>query len=264
MTPDQLRRTDAIVPPSPQLYHGPFRGKVVAVDPARCQVQVMVPEVSGDAALPLAWPRLPAPSGIDDAGKPYGAKVLPPIGSAVWVEFEGGDPSYPVWAGGWWGADEMPEVLAKHAENRAGLIARSGSYVIVDDDAGGDADSGRVEFGITFDGSTFYKLAFDLQTKTAILSHPSGAQVRLEDAAASLVDASAGQKLKLQAAQGATQPVALKGHKVNAGTMTLVMVSGAAALQYTPPGGAPTVYPIGTPVPLEGVIDEGSAHTESS
>ena len=28
---------------------------------------------------------------------------MPPIGSQVWVEFEQGDPDYPIWTGGFWG-----------------------------------------------------------------------------------------------------------------------------------------------------------------
>ena len=29
--------------------------------------------------------------------------IVPPIGSQVWVEFEQGDPDYPIWTGGFWG-----------------------------------------------------------------------------------------------------------------------------------------------------------------
>jgi hypothetical protein len=30
----------------------------------------------------------------------------------VWVEFEGGDPDYPIWSGGFWGLGEAPDPLA--------------------------------------------------------------------------------------------------------------------------------------------------------
>src|ERR1035441_242058 len=35
----------------------------------------------------------------------YPGRLLrgPPIGSQVWVEFEQGDPDYPIWTGGFWG-----------------------------------------------------------------------------------------------------------------------------------------------------------------
>jgi uncharacterized protein involved in type VI secretion and phage assembly len=42
-------------------------------------------------------------------GPQMGVYVVPTIGAGVWVEFEGGDPDYPIWAGGFWGsAAEVP------------------------------------------------------------------------------------------------------------------------------------------------------------
>ena len=37
------------------------------------------------------------------AGKQMGVFVVPQIGAGVWVEFEQGDPDYPIWIGGFWG-----------------------------------------------------------------------------------------------------------------------------------------------------------------
>lgn len=35
--------------------------------------------------------------------------MVPQIGAGVWVEFERGDPDYPIWVGGFWGtAAEVP------------------------------------------------------------------------------------------------------------------------------------------------------------
>ena len=35
--------------------------------------------------------------------------MVPQIGAGVWVEFEQGDPDYPIWVGGFWGsAAEVP------------------------------------------------------------------------------------------------------------------------------------------------------------
>jgi hypothetical protein len=43
------------------------------------------------------------------AGIQMGIYALPPIGAGVWVEFEQGDPDYPIWVGGFWGtAAEVP------------------------------------------------------------------------------------------------------------------------------------------------------------
>jgi hypothetical protein len=37
---------------------------------------------------------------------------VPPIGSQVWVEFEQGDPDYPIWTGGFWGIGAEVPALA--------------------------------------------------------------------------------------------------------------------------------------------------------
>jgi uncharacterized protein involved in type VI secretion and phage assembly len=38
--------------------------------------------------------------------------VLPQVGAGVWVEFEKGDPDYPIWSGCWWGSAAEPPALA--------------------------------------------------------------------------------------------------------------------------------------------------------
>jgi uncharacterized protein involved in type VI secretion and phage assembly len=39
--------------------------------------------------------------------------MVPPIGAAVWVEFEQGDPDYPIWTGCRWGAPSDVPPLAR-------------------------------------------------------------------------------------------------------------------------------------------------------
>jgi uncharacterized protein involved in type VI secretion and phage assembly len=86
-------------------FYGKYRGTVVNnIDPMQIgRIQVLVPDVSG--LLPSSWamPCMPI------AGKQMGAFVVPQIGAGVWVEFEHGDPDYPIWVGGYWGiAAEVP------------------------------------------------------------------------------------------------------------------------------------------------------------
>lgn len=84
-------------------YWGKHRGTVVNnVDPEmRGRLQVMVPDVLGpsisswaESCVPLAGP----------TGPPMGVYMVPPIGTGVWVEFEGGDLDYPIWTGCRWGS----------------------------------------------------------------------------------------------------------------------------------------------------------------
>lgn len=86
-------------------YLGKFRGRVVDNnDPLRIgRVTVEVPDVLGNESSTWALPCLPF------TGPQSGQFVVPPPGAGVWVEFEQGDPSFPVWTGCWYGAaDELP------------------------------------------------------------------------------------------------------------------------------------------------------------
>ena len=42
------------------------------------------------------------------AGPNVGIAFLPEVGSGVWIEFEGGDVSYPIWVGCYWRDGEVP------------------------------------------------------------------------------------------------------------------------------------------------------------
>jgi hypothetical protein len=80
-------------------YYGKYRGIVIEnIDPEQIgRVLVQVPDVLGETPSSWALPCVPA------AGIQAGVFVVPPIGSQVWVEFEQGDPDYPIWTGGFWG-----------------------------------------------------------------------------------------------------------------------------------------------------------------
>jgi hypothetical protein len=86
-------------------FFGKYRGQVVNnLDPLELgRTQVRCPAVLGDGMLSWALPCVPY------AGPRVGFFAIPPVGANVWVEFEGGDPDYPIWTGCFWGkATEMP------------------------------------------------------------------------------------------------------------------------------------------------------------
>ena len=47
---------------------------------------------------------------IPYAGPKVGWYVIPPVGANVWIEFEQGDPDYPIWTGCFWGNGD-PEYM---------------------------------------------------------------------------------------------------------------------------------------------------------
>jgi uncharacterized protein involved in type VI secretion and phage assembly len=89
----------------PTRFYGKYRGTVMNnLDPLQLgRIQVMVPDVSTVMLSSWAMPCAPV------AGLQTGVFTVPPIGAGVWVEFEQGDPDYPIWVGCFWGtAAEVP------------------------------------------------------------------------------------------------------------------------------------------------------------
>lgn len=76
-------------------FFGKYRGKVESnEDPLGLgRVQVSVPSVLGEGTRAWAMPCVPY------AGAGVGVFLIPPAQANVWVEFEAGDPAFPIWAG---------------------------------------------------------------------------------------------------------------------------------------------------------------------
>jgi uncharacterized protein involved in type VI secretion and phage assembly len=85
-------------------YFGKYRGKVLDNnDPTgRGRLKVEVASVLGGLQV-WAMPCVPY------AGDKIGFYSLPPAGSGAWIEFEAGDPSFPVWSGFFWADNELPD-----------------------------------------------------------------------------------------------------------------------------------------------------------
>lgn len=89
-------------------FFGKYRGKVENnIDPLQIgRIQVSVPAVLGEGTLSWAMPCAPY------AGPGVGFFTIPPNDANVWVEFEGGDPDYPIWSGCFWDIGEAPVMPA--------------------------------------------------------------------------------------------------------------------------------------------------------
>jgi hypothetical protein len=85
-------------------FYGKYRGIVtVNVDPMNLgRLQALVPEVLGE--VPSSWALPCAPY----AGTGAGFFAIPQVGAGVWIEFEAGDVSRPIWSGAWWATGEIP------------------------------------------------------------------------------------------------------------------------------------------------------------
>ena len=76
-------------------FYGMYRGIVMKnKDPeGHRRVQVKIPQLGGGDTItqdwPWAWPS------FSPGQRPY----LPEVGEGVWIQFESGDPAYPIWTG---------------------------------------------------------------------------------------------------------------------------------------------------------------------
>lgn len=72
-------------------FHGTYRGIVVNnKDPeGHRRVQVQIPMLSDGITSNWAWPRF-------TSGQ---RAAIPAVGEGVWIDFEAGDPAYPIWTG---------------------------------------------------------------------------------------------------------------------------------------------------------------------
>ncbi|MET0935094.1 MAG: phage baseplate assembly protein V [Luteibacter sp.] len=95
--------TTSITDAQVRSFYGKYRGTVVQnVDPLlRGRLMLLVPDVTGDA--PTSWAEACVPL-AGATGLPMGVFMVPPVGAGVWVEFEQGDASRPIWVGCRWGA----------------------------------------------------------------------------------------------------------------------------------------------------------------
>jgi uncharacterized protein involved in type VI secretion and phage assembly len=108
-------------------FYGKYRGTVTEVEDSQengHRIKARVPAVLRDQPTGWCIPCVPY------AGDQSGIAFLPEINAGVWIEFEGGDVSYPIWAGCYWHKGEMPRVVDKEVR----VIKTSGNQQIVLDD----------------------------------------------------------------------------------------------------------------------------------
>lgn len=108
-------------------YFGKYRGTVTDnADPTkRARLKVRVPAVLGDLEV-WALPCVPY------AGNKVGFYFLPEPDTGVWVEFEAGDPSFPIWSGFFWADDQLPEEATGAIKK---VLRTEASTLVFDDDA---------------------------------------------------------------------------------------------------------------------------------
>jgi uncharacterized protein involved in type VI secretion and phage assembly len=108
-------------------FYGKYRGIVTDVEPSTMRIKAKVPSVLGETQTGWCMPCVPY------AGPKVGFAFLPEIGSGIWIEFEGGDVSYPIWVGGYWREGEFPADAAQQVK----VIITKASHKLKFDDGQG-------------------------------------------------------------------------------------------------------------------------------
>ncbi len=106
-------------------YYGKYRGVVVDVDPTTMRLKASVPDIL--LGSPTGWCMACVPY----AGPGVGFAMLPAVGSGVWIEFEKGELSLPIWVGCYWRTGETPPTAS--ATTR--VVATDAGSLTFDDQA---------------------------------------------------------------------------------------------------------------------------------
>lgn len=203
--------------------YGKYRGFVVDnADPEkRARLRLSVPSVLDEEVTGWALPCLPF-GGLADQGW----FSVPEIDAQVWVEFEEGDLSHPIWTGTFWQqSGDVPAEAALDPPTTRLLKTPSGHLVELDDKEGEErfflSHSKGAEIEIDKDGTVAVtdakgaKLTLDADAGKVIVEDANGNTLTMSSSGTTVEDAN-GNKIEMAAA-GVTvsgQKVVVKGTQV--------------------------------------------------
>jgi uncharacterized protein involved in type VI secretion and phage assembly len=156
-------------------FFGKYRGVVRDnQDPLMMgRIKAAVQDVTGDDETGWAMPCAPF------GGSATGFFALPAVGAGVWIEFEHGDPDFPIWSGCWWGsAAEMPPVLLAPPYKKVMIQTEGGTSITLDDTPGIG--------GISLETSAGQKLV--LSATGIVIDNGMGAKIEMTGPSVSVND----------------------------------------------------------------------------
>jgi uncharacterized protein involved in type VI secretion and phage assembly len=160
--------------------YGKYRGFVADNDDPQQlgRIRVVVPSVLGAEVSGWALPCLPF-----GGQKDQGLFAVPELDAQVWVEFEEGDVSRPIWTGTFWrqAADVPPEAAVSPPTTRL-LKTPSGHLLRFDDEDGAENVTLHHQGGAELDLDADGRAALTAADGAALLLDAAGGTVTVEDA----------------------------------------------------------------------------------
>jgi uncharacterized protein involved in type VI secretion and phage assembly len=161
---------------SERRFYGKYRGVVTENDDSggnqgrkQGRLRAKVPDVFGSEQSGWALPCVPY------AGKGVGIFLMPPKNASVWIEFEHGDPDYPIWTGCFWAEGEAP--VDPYTPDQK--IVQTGIGRVTINDSSSDA-------GITIETTKDPKMKIVINKDGIAIDNGKGATVKLSDSKVSI------------------------------------------------------------------------------
>lgn len=115
-------------------HYSKYAGTVADVDDPENmgRIRANIPDILKDETSSWALPCAPF------TGPDAGMFAVPPVGAGVWIEFEAGDVSRPIWSGGWWPRGDAPAPEEGNTGRQATKVLKTdtGLNLALDDDGG--------------------------------------------------------------------------------------------------------------------------------
>ncbi len=209
-------------------YYGKYRGIVESNedDKKMGRLLVKVPALMGEEVIGWAMPCLPYGGGPN-----RGFYMIPEKDDGVWVEFEAGNLSYPIWCGVWHARDEAPKGVddAETAPDLKIIRSKSGHIIQLDDTSGSEnitvkeASKGHVitmnQEGIKItDGANSHEILLD-GTGIKITEGGKSHEITMDGSGITITDnANSGNEIKMDS-QGMTLSD-MNGNSISMGAMS--------------------------------------------
>lgn len=142
-------------------YYSIYRGVVVDnndTEKRMNRLKVTIPDVMGGITL---WALPKGQHGSQNDGFKY---LAPKVGDIVWITFEYGDPTKPVWEYHGWGLNQINPLLI--SPNRMGFVTPEGNILIIDDEDGTLNINFNGDINISTKGSVMINSAQDIMIRS--------------------------------------------------------------------------------------------------